>query len=292
MTEPALDSLVSALRTILRRGLPIAPDTADERLLELRGVTARAVTPEDRLARVAALDKLLRQQLRRLPGGADRQTAAQSLFGVGGSSGQNLTSRRQSAASALDYEADHFRKRIEPKILSDLAWLLHQDSLTYVPRGRKQPPAEPSGDTPTIEPEDIADPERAEHEVLLSRIWSDVYGLRADLIERERWRGVEGEEARFQEAAGGALWFLARLLTNLDRYLERYGHRILHGEAEFNAEGLIRLAGWSGEVTEAQARELRYRLARVGEWERENFVASLKLQSDSLVPVQSGAAGF
>ncbi len=275
MAEPDLDPLVSALRTTLRRGLPITPDTADERLLDLRGVAARAVNPDDQLAQVAALDKLARQQLRRLPGGRDRQAAAQALFGIGGTSGQNLTTRRQSAASALGYDADHFRKRIEPKILSDLAWLLHQDSLTYVPRGRKQPPAEASGDTPTIEPEDLADPERAEHEVLLSRIWSDVYGLRAELIERERWRDVEGEDARFQEAAGGALWFLARLLTNLDRYLVRYGSAILHGEAEFSAEGLIRLAGWSGEVTEAQARELRYRLARVGEWDRDAFLAAI-----------------
>lgn len=276
MTEPDLDPLISALRTILRRGLPITPDTADDRLLGLRGVTARAVDPDERLARVAALDKLLRQQLRRLPGGRDRQAAAHALFGIGGTSGQNLTTRRQTAAAALGYDADHFRKNIVPKILGDLAWLLHQDSLTYAPRGRKQPPAEASGDTPTIEPEDLDDPERAEHEILLSRIWSDVYGLRAELIERERWRDVVGQEVRFQEAAGGALWFLARLLTNLDRYLERYGNAILHGDAEFNAEGLIRLAGWSGQVTEAQARELRYRLARAGEWERASFVGSLK----------------
>lgn len=218
-----------------------------------------------------ALDKLLRRLLKKIPGEPKRGAAAEALFGVRGTAGQTLTARRGEAAALLGYDPDHFRKRIEPRIVADLAWLLEQDALQYRPRGRKQPPAEASGDTPVIEGDDLTDPERAEHEVLLSRIWSDVYGLRAELIERERFRGVEGAEAQFEEAAAGALWYLARLLTQLDRYLERYGERILHGEAEFNAEGLIRLAGWSGEVTEEQARELRYRLKRVGEWERRGF---------------------
>jgi hypothetical protein len=252
----------------------VTPSNAEAELLALPGVRARAVAPEDEGARVDALDKLLRRLFKKIPGEPKRRAAAEALFGVRGTTGQTLTARRGEAAALLGYDPDHFRKRIEPRILADLAWLLEQDALHYRPRGRKQPPAEASGDTPVIEGDDLTDPERAEHEVLLSRMWSDVYGLRAELIERERFRGVEGEETRFSEAAGGALWYLARLLTQLDRYLERYGERILHGEAEFNAEGLIRLAGWSGEVTEEQARELRYRLKRVGEWERTEFQAA------------------
>lgn len=260
-----------ALQRLLKSGLPVTPSNAPAELLKLRGVTARAVVPDDTTSRVDALDKVLRRSLKRVPGEPQRRAAAEALFGVRGTSGQTLTARRGQAAAALGYNPDHFRRRIEPRIVADLAWLLEQDALRYRPRGRKGPPAEASGDTPVIESDDLSDPERADHEVLLSRIWSDVYGLRAELIERERFRGVEGAEVRFAEAAGGALWYLARLLTQLDRYLERYGDPILHGEAEFNAEGLIRLAGWTGEVTEAQARELRYRLKRVGEWERVGF---------------------
>lgn len=269
-----------ALRRSLKSGLPVTPANAEPDLLRLAGVRARAIDPEDEKARVEALDKLFRRLLKRLPGEPKRRAAAEALFGVRGT-GQTLTARRGAAAALLDFDPDHFRKRIEPRILADLAWLLEKDALQYRPRGRKQPPAEASGDTPVIDPDDLSDPERAEHEVLLSRLWSDVYGLRAELIERERWRGVEGEQVRFEEAAGGALWYLARLLTNLDRYLERYGTAILHGEAEFNAEGLIRLAGWTGELTEAQSRELRYHLKRVGEWDRAGFILGLDAKPEA-----------
>ena len=253
----------------------MTPDTADPPLLGLPGVRARSTAPDDRLALVAALDKLLRQLLRQIPGGERRSAAARALFGARATSGSTLTARRSEAAKILGYSPDHFRKRIEPRILADLRWLLEQDALNYQPRGRKTPPAEASGDTPTIIQADIADPVQADHQILLSRIWSDVYGLRAELIERERWRGESETDRRFTEAAGGALWYLARLLTQLDRYLDRYGTTILHGESEFNAESLIRLAGWTGEVTDAQSRELRYLLKRVGEWDRTAFTVGL-----------------
>lgn len=238
--------------------------------MDLRGVSARAVIPDDCTARVDALDKLLRRMLKKLPGEPKRLAAAEGLFGARGTTGQTLTARRGKAAALLGYDPDHFRKRIEPAIVADVQWLLEQDALQYRPRGRLQPPAEASGDTPVIASDDLSDPERAQHEVLLSRIWSDVYGLRAELIERATLSTVVGPGAS-AEAAVGALWFLARLLTNLDCYLDQYGERILHGDAEYNAESLVRLAGWSGELTEAQGRKLRYHLKRVGEWDRLAF---------------------
>jgi len=61
------------------------------------------------------------------------------------------------------------------------------------------------------------------------------------------------------------------LLTKLDAFLAAYGTEILQGAASYNAEGLIRLAGWSGEVTAEEARELRYLLARSGEWDSAAF---------------------
>lgn len=98
----------------------------------------------------------------------------------------------------------------------------------------------------------------------LSTKVSEVYGLRAELIERESHRG-EADDVRFKEADEAAELHLGTLLNYLDDYLTRYGDRILHGEAEFKAEALIRLAGWRGELTEEQARELRWRARRHGQ---------------------------
>lgn len=260
-----LDELTRDLKLVLRVGLPITPALEIPALLGLRGVWARAVDPSDPLARVDAADRLVRAQLKRVAlsklNRDELPDAVQRLFGTAGSRGRDLTTRRADAADKLGYDEDHFRKRVEPKIIAQLAWQLERDSLQYVPRGRKHPPPEASGDTPIISEEDITDPERAEHEILLSRIWSEVYGLRAELIERETHRGG-GEAARFKEADEASELRLGTLLNYLDDYLTRYGDKILHGEAEFKAEALIRLAGWRGELTEKQARELRWRARR------------------------------
>ena len=52
--------------------------------------------------------------------------------------------------------------------------------------------------------------------------------------------------------------------------------RILHGDAEFSAEGLIRLAGWHYELTAEEGTRLRYVLAKSGEADRERFLAALQ----------------
>jgi hypothetical protein len=269
----ALDPLVAALRGLLRFGLPLRPETAPDELLGLKGVLARSVDPGQRLARVDALEKLLRAELKHL-GLVNLRRPAQALFGFGSGAGLTLTDRRHRAAALAGYELDHFRKRIEPKICRQLAWQLHQDGLRYVRRGGGSAPIETSGPTPSIQAEHIERPDTAEHEALLSRIWSDVYGLRAELILHESARDDPEGTRQFEEAQGGSEWYLARLLTGLDRYMDRYGSRILHGAAEHDARSLVRLAGWSGEITDAAARELRFRLARSGEWDRAAFTAS------------------
>jgi hypothetical protein len=235
-------------------------------ILALRGVWARAVDPTDPLARVAAADKLVRAQLRKLVVPSiqrpDVTVAVQKLFGMAGTQGTTLTWRRSEAIKILGYDPDHFRVRVEKKVLQALAWQLAQDSLNYVPRGRSMPQAEASGDTPTITKDDLSDPSVAAHQVALSRIWSEVYALRADLITREMHRG--SDEARFNEAAKQADVTLGSLLLRLDDYLDSHGETILHGESEFNARALIRLAGWSGELTDGQVRELKWRARRAG----------------------------
>jgi hypothetical protein len=256
--------VVTDLETILRAGLPVRPTTAGSALLSLRGAWARAVDPQSELARVDALDRLLRQQLRKIRqlGHRDLADAPQVLFGIGDGAGLNLTNRRARAAVKAGYETHHFRKRIEPVVLEQLAWLLHQDSLQYAPRARSVPPAAPSGDTPAITEADVGDPERAEHEILLSRIWSGVYALRADLITCEQYRDRPEAAGQFKEAQQRSRATLGNLLLNLDGYLERWGERILHGEAEYRAESLVRLAGWRGDLTQEEARQLRWEASR------------------------------
>jgi hypothetical protein len=156
-------------------------------------------------------------------------------------------------------------------LLEDLAWLLLQDSLNYVSRAQDGAPFEASGSTPVISADQIQHADTADHEILLSRIWSDVYGLRAELIARESTAGNPESIREHEEAAAGALWYLARLLTKLSSYADRYGKAILHGSAEYNVEALIRLAGWTGEVTATLARELRFVIAKVGESDRAQF---------------------
>lgn len=274
----ALGELSVALKPVLRTGLPLRPGVVPQPLLALAGVIARSVRPDDPLARVDALDRLIRATLKLLQP-QERQDAAELLFVVA-RGGRTLTQRRLAAAATLDYEAHHFRKRIEPTILEDIAWRLHQDSLQYVTRTHDGAPFEASGSTPLINQEQITHPDTAEHEVLLSRIWSDVYGLRAELIAREASRDDPQRAGEFQEAAMGALWYLARLLVKLSTYSQGYGKHILHGTAEYNAEALISLAGWTGEVTSEQARELRFVLAQVGEWDRTAFARAILSESE------------
>lgn len=253
----------------MRDGLPLVPASTPASLVALDGVTARSVRPDDPVARLDALDKLLRRELRRL-GLHELRPAAGLLFGIT-KGGTSLTERRRAAAIRSGYSLDHVRKRIEPRICEQLATQLYTDSLQYVQRRDDGQPFAASGDSPTISEDDIADIRDAEREALISRIWSDVFGLRADLILREGLRADPERRAEFEEAARGALWHLARLLTNLEQFVGRYGSEILTGSASFNAEGLIRLAGWTGDVTAEQARELRFILARTGEWNRSEF---------------------
>lgn len=119
-----------------------------------------------------------------------------------------------------------------------------------------------------------------EQEELLCRIWSAVYGLRAQLIAVQR-RLATGEEsdasapAELAHHLDSAKWQLARLLAAVASYLDQYGDEILHGETPFNVEGLVALAGWHGELGDDEAKRLRYILARVGADNRRAFLQAL-----------------
>ncbi len=109
-----------------------------------------------------------------------------------------------------------------------------------------------SGDTPQITPEDLHGRERLLHEELLSRLWAEVYGLRAEILAVERHRRFNQEEGadRLLAAARARRDVrVAGLNQLIEDYVERYGERIRHGEANFDARRLVRLAGWVGHET-------------------------------------------
>jgi hypothetical protein len=249
---PDVSVLELALKPIVREGLPVSAKLDDAALLGLRGVVARSIAPQERLSRVKALDDLLHRLLVHYPDDVLSE-AARVIFGLTpGTRGKSLTDRRAQAASEIGYDADHFRKRIEPKILHQVAWQLHSDSQNYIPRtSETPPPLEISGDTPYIAMGDIASKEKAEREEALSRIWAHVYQLRANILRVERlkhWPYDETEpdlsKREYDKAVAARDRSVSSVQTLVRRYVDRYGQSIASGEAEFNAEALLRLAGW------------------------------------------------
>ena len=186
-----------------------------------------------------------------------------------GYSGRTLIDRRERAAQHLGYEATHLRKVIEPKLVTEFAAVVWQDNLRYTPRTKHAPPlTEAHGDTSVLgRPADYN-----EQEELVSRIWSEVYGFRAEIIAGGRIRKIEQfmtscrrPRPRF---AGGR----PRLLIYINDYLQEYGERIVQGGTEWQVEGLIRLAGWRGGVPDSESQRLRLILASQGDEDRRQFL--------------------
>lgn len=143
VSQSLVDDVADALRPILAKGLPISPDYQDDRLLSLSCVVDRCQDPNDRLNRVKAAGDLLTKAAARYPD-EKLNGAVSVLFGAAaGNRGLTLTDRRALAANMAGYDIDHFRKKIEPKIVTTLAWLLVQLTLrTWVqtPSGRMLSP--------------------------------------------------------------------------------------------------------------------------------------------------------
>ena len=277
-TSRLLDEIAGALRALLQDGLPATEERVTDRLLELKGVIARAANPADKLSRVKALNTLLVQQIMAIPPRRERDLAAAAvvLFGLTRSSKRwNQTLRMQEAASQVGYSSDHFRQEIIPAILRQLARQLHQESESYSSLTR--PPNEVSGDNPSILQEHLASKERAEREERMSRLWEYVYGLRAELIAIQRLKAWPDEENAFlklEEARESTLWYLSRLFVNIQEYIDIFGTSIMKGDAEHNVEGLIRLAGWTGELPKELAYKVR--LLAVREPTKESFLKAAR----------------
>ncbi|MEU7901327.1 hypothetical protein [Actinoplanes sp. NPDC049118] len=238
------EAMIAALRLLLRPGLPFAPELVDDVLLELPGVRARATNPDDRDSRAAAFEGLLRWCLARF-GDESLTDAVRALFGIRpGVSGTTLTQRREIASAASGHEVHHFRKRIEPRLLGQLAWALRRDSDEYTMTRAVAPPLAPASARPRM-PADPFAWESAEHAELLSRLWSGVYLLRAELLGLARARSMRAEPAALVTAACTALRRYAQLLALAQRYRAAYGDVLLHADTGLTPDGLANLAGWT-----------------------------------------------
>lgn len=280
--------LTKELRHLLRSGFPITDATAGDVLTEQRVVIAHAQHPDERASRITALERVLRQILTEF-GRSSRGRAAQILFGADrGLRGTNLTFRRGQAADVLERSFDHVRKHIEPQLLGEVAFALHQENLRYKPASdRGRPELAAHEDTPIL-----TDDSLTAREELLSRLWSAVYGFRSELIAMQRRIHDEGEapDPDLPYHADSAKWQLARLLSAVADYLDEYGEEILHGDVPFNVEGLVALAGWQGGIRSDEANRLRYTLARTGPDDRHAFLRALAGGTASNAAVKTPSA--
>lgn len=232
------DGLAKALRAVLKHGLPLTTRNAGDVLPNLRSVVARSIHPYDRSSRVDALNRLLVGIIADLgTQGAGRALAI--LFALAkGTRGTTLTVRQDRAAELLAYDATHFRKQIQPKLLDELAAVLYADLLRYKRRVRRAPTAEePTGDTPSITADDFT-----HQEELVSRIWQHVYGLRAELIAVGRLEAHPAYASQAEDHRQAAQRERTAVDQLVREYVDTYGEALIpHGEAEWSAEGMQRL---------------------------------------------------
>lgn len=270
LTTPP-DELRAEIRRVLRAGFPLTDAAAGQVLSEQRAVIANAQHPHERASRVTALERVLRELLDQFGSSAKGQ-AARVLFAADRAlRGTTLTKRREIAAELLERDPDHLRKHIEPRILDEVAFALHQQNLRYKPIAESgRPVLAAHEDTPVLTGESTT-----EQEELLCRVWSAVYGYRAELIATQLRIDDGKPDPDFRYHLDSAKWQLARLLTFIATYLDKYGEEILHGDTPFNVEGLVALAGWHGGLGDDDAKRLRYVLSRSGVDDRAAFLAEL-----------------
>jgi hypothetical protein len=237
---PAADDL----RPLLRRGLSVDAEAA-EHLLALPGIVARSAGP-DRASRIRAFNALLRQLIARVPD-ANLSLAAAVLFGDGPSgTGRTLTVRRESAAKVLGMHPDHFRKHLEPRILTQLAQALAADSARMRSDRIAPPQLVPMVAPPAQLPEDMFAWEAVEHEEHLSRLWAAVYALRAELLACERLSSMDRDGQQLLDAAQRSLWRWGQLQVAIREYRRTYGVRLLN--ADIAPGKLVGMAGWTPQL--------------------------------------------
>ena len=233
-----VEDIEKELRRLVRQGLPLSRQRAGDILPHLRSIAARSVHPYDRSSRVNALNQQLARLL--IEREDDDGQGLRTLFCVSkGTRGTNLSTRRARAADELGYDHDHFRKKIEPRLIAEFADAVYEDLLRYKQQTRRALNAqEPVGDTP-----DLTEKHLTHEEELISRIWQHVYGLRAELIAQYRLEQENGYEQRVEEHKQNASAEMASIRSLVEQYRDTYGQDFIkHGEAEFALDRLINFA--------------------------------------------------
>lgn len=264
--SPVASEVETAVRGLLRRGLPVTPSSAAEPLLELRGVVARSIDPGDDVSRTAALNGVLRGSLARFPN-ARYAASARALFGLPPAvPGLNLTSRRLLAAELASHEVHHFRKRVEPKLVEIVAAEMLADAERF---------NRPSLIAPRLAAADhrepiVADPfawEVAEHEAHLARLWAAIYAARAALLTVERLVSLEAGQAETGRAAVTAAWHWATARAEALIYTSGFA-------TDQSPNELVSLAGWAPDLLPEQIDRL-VAATQGGAATRDQFVADL-----------------
>lgn len=233
----SLADVVEQLRVVARHGLPTDLRRAGKLLPHMRNVVARASHPDDLLSRIDALNELLTHLVEGIVDERMAQ-ATRMLFGLAdGSAGTTLTVRRQRCAAILEYDVDHFRKRVEQRILWTVGEALQRDLTNYRARVRSATNAfqigrpTPTLDRPEINPEDE----------LLSRIWQRLYEVRAETIATH----LATDDANLIEHRGAGQRAAKELQILVDDYVTTYGRQyIKNGELEYAIDGIERLVIW------------------------------------------------
>ena len=235
------DDIVDALQTVVADGLPVLEPSTAGMLANLRSVYARAAVPGEPMSRLHTLNELLPRLIAGMSD-ANYRAGVQILFGLApGTRGTNLTARRRQCADLMGYNPSYFRGQIETKLLRAVAMTLHEDLLRYQRRVKRATTGlEPTGQTPSLGPEHIN-----HEEELISRIWQQVYALRAETIAvvrlEDAGRSAEAEDHRQAASQAGAA--LRRVLQEYD---STYGAQLIrHGDAELSTEALRRLVSWT-----------------------------------------------
>lgn len=233
----SIEAIEPELRRIIRRGLPADRKAAGEILIHLRNVVGRSDHPDDLYSRIDALNHTLTEMVT----GLDDEhlgPAARVLFATAdGMRGTTLTTRRQHAASLLQYDSDHFRKHVERRILAQVAHALYHDLLRYRSRLRRSVTAyEVTRPTPTLRPD-----EWTPEDELVSRIWAELYHLRAERIAVRLAATDHERQAHRQVEEASAL----RLNDLCGQFTDTYGRAMIRsGDLEYAVEGLERLVVW------------------------------------------------
>ena len=236
-----MDELVASIQVIASKGLPVTERLAGDLLPNLKSIYARSVIPDDRLARVSALNEQFPRWIDRITDPKFR-TAVQILFGLyPGTRGKTLTERRERIARELGYTVDHIRKEIEKDLIFAAAAVIYDDLLRYRNRVKRAITAEElTGAAPRLGPEHLT-----HQEELTSRIWQHVYGLRAELIAYARLSEAEGYETQTEDHRQAALREEAYLKEAVQEYLATYKDQLIaQGETEYTAEAVERLSRW------------------------------------------------